>query len=214
MLRVLISALGGVPLVLLALTLVRVWVDPLSIDDGGWVRIAASLVMIEFLLLHSGAFMAVGPVLFGKFWQRLAWFSGFGSVYALSLIGIARWSEGRYVFWMLFAVLISRLMILVVLRDKRGTVLMLQRSAVGMVLLILTAFILFLPAPPLGLTEEIRWAAFGPAEDMLTEYPQRMIAWGVAYFCLMGLVEFVAGWKLPDWSDEEVERAWKMLGKK
>lgn len=210
-LQAIFAALGGVPLMLLTLTLLLVWTDPVSIDDGGWVRIAASLVWIEFLLLHSGVFMAVGPVLFAKFWYRLAWFTGFGIVYAVSLIGIAWWSGGRYVFWLLLGVLISRIIMLVILPDKRGVILMLQRSVLGMLLLILTAFILFLPAPQLGLTEEIRWATFGPAIDMMTEHPQRMIAWGVVYFFLMGLVEFIIGWRLLDWSDEEVDRVWALL---
>jgi len=155
-LQAIFAALGGVPLMLLTLTLLQVWIHPLSIDNGGWVRIATSLVLIEFLLLHSGAFMAVGPVLFAKFWCRLAWFTGFGIVYAVALIGIAWWSKGDYVFWLLFGILISRLMILVILPDKRGTILMLQRSVLGMLLLLLTAFTLLLPAPQLGLTEEIR----------------------------------------------------------
>jgi len=213
-LQTIFAALGGVPLMLLTLTLLQVWIHPLSIDNGGWVRIAASLVLIEFLLLHSGAFLAVGPVLFTKFWYRLAWFAGFGLIYAVALVGIASWSGGRYVFWLLFGVLISRLMILVILPDKRGTILMLQRSVVGMFLLILTTFTLLLPAPQLGLTEDIRWATLGPAIDMMTKHPQRMIAWGVVYFFLMSLVEFFIGWRLLDWSDEEVDRAWKLLKKK
>jgi hypothetical protein len=213
-LRVVFSALGGVPLLLLSFTLLSVWIDPQSIDNGGWVRIATNLVLIEFILLHSGAFMAVGPVIFDKFWYRLAWFAGFFSVYAVSLFGIAWWSQGHYVFWMLLGVLISRLMILVVLPDKKGTIMMLQRSAVGMVILILTCFILLLPLPQLGLTEEVRWATFGPVVDALTEYPQRMIAWGLAYFFLMALVEFIVGWNFPDWSDEEADRAWEVLKKK
>ncbi len=213
-LRIVFSALGGVPLILLSLMLWRIWTDPLSIDDGGWVRIAANMVLIEFLLLHSGAFMAAGPVLFEKFRYRLAWFAGFFSIYTAAIIGIASWSKGHYVFWMLLGVLISRLMVLVVLPDRKGTIMMLQRSAVGMVTLIVTAAIMLLPLPQLGLTEEIRSANFGPATDMLSEYPQRTIAWGMAYFCLMGLVEFFVGWKLPDWSDEEADRAWEVLKRK
>lgn len=44
----------------------------MGIDQGHWLKLAATLVVFEFLFLHSGAFMAVGPVLCKSFWTRLA----------------------------------------------------------------------------------------------------------------------------------------------
>jgi len=212
--RIFLMALGGLPLLILSFTLLCVWIAPLNVDDGGWVRIAAVLVMVEFILLHSGAFMAVGPVICHKRWQRLCWFLGFGLIYFGVIFGIAAWSRGSYVFWVLAGVVLSRLLTLVVLRDKRGTILLLQRSAVGMFILLLTAFIMLIPWPPLGITDEVRYAVFGVADDMLTEYPQRTIAWGILYFLLMAGVELVVGWNTPGWSDEQVDEAWEKLSGK
>jgi hypothetical protein len=211
--RIVLMVLGGLPLLVVSYALLSVWMDPLGIEEGGWVRAAAVLVLLEFILLHSAAFMSVGPLICSRLWQRLGWFMGFGIVYGGVFIAIARWSQGKYVFWMLFAVFISRLMTLVFLRDKRGTIMMLQRSAVGMIVLLLTAIVVFLPLPPLGLTEEIRFAAFGVADDLLSEYPHRTIAWGVLYFLLMALVEISVAWNLPAWTDEKVDEMWKALKK-
>lgn len=211
--RIVLMVLGGLPLLALSWFLFNVWLDPLGIDDGGWVRIAAVLVLLEFVLLHSAAFMSAGPFVCPRLWQRLVWFMGFGIVYGGMFIVIANWSQGRYVFWMLLGVLISRLMTLVVLHDKRGTILMLQRSAVGIIVLLLTVFIVFLPLPQLGMTEEVRFTAFGAADDLLSEYPHRTMAWGVVYFLLMALVEFTVAWNLPAWSDEKVDEMWEALKK-
>lgn len=211
--RVLLAALGGVPILLLAITLVLIWIDPSGPESISWLRAAATLVLIEFLLLHSGTFMAVGPVLSDRVWLRLLWFLGFGLVYAFSLVTFARWTGSSYVLWVLLGVLVSRVITLVILRDKRGTILMLQRSAVGMVILLLTALICFLPLPPLGITEELRYQAFGAADDFLTEYPQRTLAWGVVYFLLMSIVEVLAGWHTPDWTQQQVETTWTKLRK-
>jgi len=29
----------------------------------------------------------------------------------------------------------------------------------------------------------------------------------------MALVEFLVGWQLPDWTDEEAEKGWKLLSR-
>lgn len=137
--------------------------------------------------------------------------TGFGLVYFGVIFSIASWSGGNYVFWVLTGVVLSRLFTLVILRDKIGTILLLQRSAAGMIVLLLTAFIVLFPWPPLGITEEVRYAAFGAVEDMLSEYPQRTMAWGALYFLLMAGVEIVVGWNTPGWTDEQVDEAWRVL---
>lgn len=209
--RVVLAALGGVPMLLLAITLVLIWIDPSGPERVNWLRAAATLVLIEFLLLHSGAFMAVGPVLSDRVWLRLLWFLGFGLVYGFSLVMFARWTGSSYILWMLLGVLLSRVITLVILTDKRGTILMLQRSAIGMVILLLTALICFLPLPPLGITEELRYQAFGAADDFLRAHPQRTLAWGVVYFLLMACIEVLAGWRTPDWTQQQVETTWTEL---
>ena len=211
--RIVLAALGGLPLLLLALLMLRVWMDPMSVDDGGWVRLAATMVLVEFLLLHSGAFMAAGPVVCERRWLRLAWFLGFGLVYFAGLFAFARWTGGQFVIWLLFGVLVSRLFSLVVLDDKKATIMMLQRSAMGIMILVLTALIIFLPLPKLGITEEVRYAAFGKIDDLLSEYPERTMAWGVLYYLIMGCVEVYVGWWLPNWRDEDVEKGWEALKK-
>lgn len=213
LIRILLAALGGVPMLLLAITLALTWIDPAGPESASWLRAAATLVLIEFLLLHSGAFMAVGPMLSDRLWPRLLWFLGFGLVYGYSLVTFAQWTGSNYVLWVLLGVLLSRVITLVILQDKRGTILMLQRSAVGMVILLLTGLICFLPLPPLGITEQLRYEAFGAADDFLREHPQRTLAWGVVYFLLMAFVEVLAGWRTPDWTQQQVETTWTKLRK-
>ena len=196
----------------LSFTLLVVWIEPSSIEDGTWVRAGAMLIMLEFLLLHSGAFMAAGPLAFRARWQRVVWFLGFGLFYGAVMVGFAKWSRSDYIVWVLIGVVGSRLFTLVLTEDKRGTTLMLHRSAVGTVILLATAILCFIPFPELGLTESVRSAAFGShADDALSEYPQRFFAWGIAYFLLMGIAEFFAGWAMPDWTDAQVEEAWEAL---
>ena len=212
-LRFTLAIVGGLPLLVVAGTLLAIWIDPAGPQAVSWLRAAATLVLFEFLLLHSGAFMAVGPIVCRGFWLRLAWFVGFGLVYGLSLVIYARWAGSNWVLWALLGVLVSRSLTLVVLRDKRATILMLQRSALGMVILLLTALVVFLPLPPLGISEALRYEAFGAADDFLRTHPQRALAWGVLYFLLMAVVEVIAGWRAPDWAEQQVNQTWEALRK-
>ena len=211
--RFLLAAIGGIPMLVLAGTVLAVWIDPPGPQAATWLRAAATLVFFEFLLLHSGAFMAVGPIVCRRVWLRLLWFVGFGLVYGFSLVGYARWTGADWMLWALLGVLLSRTITLVVLRDKRGTILMLQRSAVGITILLLTILVFFLPLPSLGITEELRYRAFGAAHDYLRAHPERALAWGALYFLLMAVVEAIAGWHAPNWTEEEVNRTWEALRK-
>ena len=209
--RWVLALAGGLPVLAIAMFLVMNWVDPMRMGGGEWLKLAAAMIMIEFLLLHSGAFMAVGPSVCRKLGQQIAWFFGFALLYGLFFFGIALMVGGRYVIWLLVGVLVSRMLTLLILRDRRGIVLMLSRSAIGMLVLLLTMLVCAIPWPELGIDEDIRYRVFGQAKDMLTEHPERMIAWGASYYLVMSLVEFIVGWNLPDWKEEDVDKSWDVL---
>lgn len=208
-LRLFLALVGGGPLLVIAVVLVMIWVEPASVAGGDWLKLGAMMVMIEFLLLHSGAFMSVGPAVCKKTGQQVAWFFGFALLYAVFFAGMASMIGQGYIAWLLTGVLLSRLLTLVILRDRRGTILMLQRSAVGMIILILTMFLPLIPVPELGITEAIRYETFGSVHDSLSEHPERFLAWGALYFLLTGMIETYVGWRLPDWTEEQADEAWK-----
>lgn len=211
--RWLLALSGAVPLLIVAVTLMMIWLDPGSIAGGEWLKLGAVMVMIEFLLLHSGAFMSIVPVISKKTWHQVFWFLGFALFYGIFFTAMAFWIGQGYIAWLLGGVLLSRLLTLVILRDKRGAILMLQRSAVGMTILILTVFIALIPFPELGVTEAYRYEAFGSAIDSLSSHPERFLAWGVVFYLLTGLIEFWVGWHLPDWTDEEAEKSWEIFNR-
>lgn len=211
LLRAVLAITAGGPLLVLAGTQMAVWIAPASVAGGSWVKLAVMLVILEFLLLHSGAFMSLGPLMFANRGYRFAWFLGFGLFYALMIWGASSYVDGHYVAWLLGVVMVSRLFTLVLLDDRRGTLVMFVRSAIGMTLLVLTTLLCLLPWPELGLDEAVRYRVFGSQDDTLSESPQRFIAWGIGYFTLMGLVECFIGWRMPDWTDEQVDNAWQSM---
>ena len=53
-----VSALAsGIPYLVLSYILIQVWIEPMAWDDGQWVPFGVGLLLMEFLLLHSSAFI-------------------------------------------------------------------------------------------------------------------------------------------------------------
>jgi hypothetical protein len=214
LMRCVLALAGGIPVLIVSGILLSIWIDPASVAEGRWVKLAAMMIIIEFVLLQSGAFMAVGPAVWKKRKQQLAWFTGMCLFYGLFLAGIALWSEGgAWVVWMLVGVFLSRLLTLVVLRDKCATMLMLMCSALGLVILMVSLLLTMIEWPEFGISDTVAWQAFDYQDDAMSRNPERFIAAGVFYFAIMGLIEFWAGWRLPDWEDEAVEESWRALSK-
>lgn len=51
------AIVATVPCFYLSWVLVNVWREPMAWSDGNWVRLGVDLLLLEFILLHSGAFM-------------------------------------------------------------------------------------------------------------------------------------------------------------
>ncbi|MEM9302459.1 MAG: hypothetical protein AAGE01_10135 [Pseudomonadota bacterium] len=210
--RLLLAGLGAAPLIALTIVLLATWQDPSRFGER-WLRAASTLVLLEILLLHSGAFMATGPIILDRLWQRLGWFLGFGAFYAMAIGVYVRWVDSAYVLGVVLGVVAMRLVSQTLLRDRRGTILALQRSAIGIVVMLATALLCVMPVPPFGVDEAARAAAFGGRDDYIATHPQRFLLWGAGYFLLMGVVEALIGWNLLDWTDEQVDQAWRDLGR-
>ena len=211
LLRAILAFFGAAPLALLVVGIMWIWADPLAVGQGRWLKPAAALILIELVLLHSGAFMAIGPAVSDRRLIQWLWFLGFALVYSTSIAGFALWSGRDAMVWILVSVMGSRLVAVAILRDRRSIILMLQRSLLGVIVLLFTALVLVIPWPPLGIDEALREEAFGPATDMVSRHPQRLLAWAALYFLLMAVIEAYCGWYMPDFDDERVEKTWKAL---
>ena len=61
-LRGFFGVLTAAPCFVLAATLILTWIDPMSVNQGKWVRFGVGIMVLEFVLVHSGAMMSS--------WQR------------------------------------------------------------------------------------------------------------------------------------------------
>ncbi len=189
--------LGGLlsagPLFWLVVTLVRVWVDPLSVDGGSWVRMAVGLMLLEFIVLHSGGFMgalAVGDVPRPR---KLLGFLGLVAMYGLFAWTFAL-TMHSWAILKIYGLLMAGRFFTVVAAGKAGKATLLVRSGVGVTAYLGSVFLtLFVPLPQGGITSDVLAQVYPDRGGGAWErHPEIAIAAGVLYFTVMGVFELAA----------------------
>lgn len=183
---------SAAPSFLLVVTLVRVWVDPMSVDDGAWVPLAVGIMVLEFLVLHSGGFMgalAVGDV---PVVRKVLLFLGLVVMYGLFALGFSV-AVGSWAVMKIYGVLMAGRFMTVMAASQEGKVMLLVRSGVGVVAYLGSVFLtLFIPLPRGGLDPSILDAVYpGRGGGEWEQRPETAIAAGVLYFTILGIFELV-----------------------
>ena len=181
--------IAAAPCFWLAWVLLNVWLEPMAWDEGHWVRFGLGLMMLEFVVLHSGAFMsALGSKQASPIgWRLLA---GMMVFYGLIVWAFAQITGSDTLLLIFAAIVISRVIALLIDREHARAQLM-KRSSCGIVLYILIAFAsVIIPVPEMGITAEVLSEVYPDRGGGLWErQPQLPIAGAALYFALMGCAE-------------------------
>ena len=183
---------SAIPYFLLVVTLIRVWVAPMSVDHGRWVPFAVGLMCLEFVVLHSGAFMgalAVGDV---PTRRKVMAFLALAALYGLFALGfslaIGTWSLMR-----IYGLLMAGRFLTVMAASSEGKVLLILRSGVGVAAYLASVFLtLFVPIPSGGISYAVLDEVYPDRGSGVWEQnPEVAIAAGVIYFTALGVFELV-----------------------
>jgi hypothetical protein len=181
---------ASVPCFYLSWVLVNVWREPMAWDDGDWVRLGVGLLLLEFILLHSGAFMVgvlgqqqdirkqlKGAIVLLAFYSLMVW------AFAMSL-------DTPVLLWIFAGIIFGRSLNLL-LNPKDSKQAIMARSGIGVILYLLVVFgTVFLPIPELGITGSVLSEVYPDRGGGLWERePERAIAGAALYFFLIGLAE-------------------------
>ena len=186
---------SAIPLLGLSVVLMIVWYDPMRIDDGHWVPYGVGLLVVEFIILHSGAFIGA-LFLFGEDRKKnLKLLAGLMAMYLLFVWGMAMSVNSPSLVWM-FCILTAVRLVTILTTKKHSEVskkVFSERSALGIALYLLVVFgTVFLPIPELGITDSVISEVYPDRGSGLWErHPERAIAGGAVYFLLMGFAEIV-----------------------
>lgn len=185
---------SAIPYFALGWVLLDVWRHPLDWDSGRWIPFAVGLLVLEFILIHSGVFMTMLAARQNTA-KRAMLFIALTGFYSLFVIGVSASIGSTELIWIFVSVLLGRAVGLFTQLDENPQRI-LKRSGISMFLYIIAAFAsVLLPIPELGVTQDILNQVYASRGGGVWERePQRAIAMASAYFFAMGGVEvFVFG---------------------
>lgn len=187
---------------LLAAFCAAVWVAPQRFGAAA-IRYVVLLMVLEFLVVHSAAFMgkiAVGPS--GRAWRSFGVVglgAGYSAFVAAFCLVFGEWWP-LPAFWLL---ILNRLAGALLHRGEADAARALGLSWAAAIVAYIGAALLskVLPIPRLGITPDIQAAARLPGAGVFwIEQPHRVLAGASAYFTLMACWEFVrhrvAAWSI------------------
>ncbi|HVS12710.1 MAG TPA: hypothetical protein VMV46_02205 [Thermoanaerobaculia bacterium] len=193
------SLVAAAPLFWMSWTLAALWVRPASNPDAvGWVRFGIALMLLEFVLLHSGAFVGAFCGAVRTRLKRILVFAGLVVFYGLFVVGFALGTSSRAVLEIYGFVMLGRL-VSVMADAGAGMEMFIARSVGGVLVYLPLVFAsVLLPWPRLGITGELASAARTPGSSGIwVEEPHRVIAVGAIYFLVMGVLEVRVAFKSP-----------------
>ncbi len=178
---------------------VTAWWWPRTLENGRWVKLGVGVLVLEFILIHSGAFL--NSTLMQKAgWPRDRMLIALTAFYLLFGVAIALAFHSWWIFGSFALVMSGRLWSLFGGQtDMERAVSMRRVAASAMLFLGLTFATLFLPLPRGGLNDALLtevWPTRGK-NGAWEQRPEIALAMGTAYFLLLGLVEMRPPRKVP-----------------
>lgn len=189
-------AIAALPDAVTAGLYLLVWISPLTLG-AIWVKNLMVVMLLEFLTVHSGAFigapLADPNVSRGR---KVGIVLGFGAFYMLFATGFSlafdAWWPAAAFGWLLLA----KFMTIFVNPDTSGNETRRQHAllAAGITAYVGGMFFTALvPMPDFGITAEVRAAAAIPGSGHWVEHPESVIAFGFLYFSLMAAAKASVG---------------------
>ena len=172
-----------------AFVLFSAWWYPLSGENYVWIRLGVAVIVLEFILVHSGVFMAAALASPSRA-ARVKGLLALTAFYSLFAIGIAVGSKTQAVLWVFGCIMFSRILSAISGGPEQASDVM-GRSALSAILYLLLAFMsVLVPFPQGGLNSEVLARYYADRGRGLWEQaPQQALAMGVLYFFILGLCE-------------------------
>jgi hypothetical protein len=174
------------------------WWWPRTLDQGRWVKLGVGVLVLEFILIHSGAFLNFFMTQKAG-WARDRKLIGLTAYYALFGGAIAFAFQSWWILGSFVLVMSGRLWsVFAGQNDMDRAVSQRRVAASAMLFLGLTFATLFAPVPRGGITDPLLNEVWPTRKSGVWErQPERALAMGAIYFLLLGLVEARPPRKLP-----------------
>ena len=188
--RVTASVIAALPDLALGIAFLITWIDPNALGERV-VRHLMLLMLLEFIVIHSAAFMGSVAIAQTSAWRKTGTILGFGLLYSVfagsfSLAFSTPWP--LIAFW---GLTLNRLLRVILgggfSNDEKQ--LMNREWATTAGLYVLFVFLTIVPpVPRLGVTSAAMEGQDLPGSGIWIDEPQRLIAFGFLYFTTLAVV--------------------------
>lgn len=185
---------AAVPCFVLAVTLLRTWLDPMSVGNGKWVSFGVGIMVLEFVMVHSGAMMASMQKQEGiKQWKIILMMTGFYALFAGAMaLAFKSWS-----LFGIFTLVMATRWSSFIFDPHHAREDAMRRSGLSAVFYLLAVFAtLFIPLPELGMTSSVVNKVYPDRGNGAWEAnPEIALAADILYFSLLGISELSLAFK-------------------
>lgn len=150
------------------------------------------VMLLEFIIIHSSAFMGTVLLASGPRVRRAWRVVGLGLFYSLFVGSFALAFKALWPLWSFWGLTINRMMSVLVGQAPEGEEReFLQRgwAACALAYLVFAFVTIILPLPRLGITPDVVRSAALQGEGLWVDQPWRVLAFGFLYFLGVGLSE-------------------------
>lgn len=174
------------------------WIDPHAFGDR-MVRHLLAVVLLEFIIIHSSAFMGVTAISDMPRWKKVKAVLGLGLMYSIFAGAFSLAFQSWWPITAFWALTLNRLLpiILNVVPSEKEKALIQHGWAGSAVMYLLFVFLtVLIPVPDFGITPDVvaeQDLASGSDDPGIWQtQPERAIAFGFLYFTSIGLLELSA----------------------
>jgi len=187
----------ALPSAALAVTFLITWIAPYTFGEQV-VRRLVLLMLLEFIIIHSSAFMGLAVISNRPRRQKVKTLLFLGAFYSLFAAGFAasfeRWWP-MFAFWGLTANRLLAALVAPPAREADKRHIQAIWSCTVLWYLVAASVTTFLPIPELGITAAVRGTQDLPGTGLWIDEPQRVIAAGFLYFAAVAVSLAAMQWK-------------------
>lgn len=166
------------------------WIAP-DVLGGVWVKNLMLTMLIEFVVMHSGAFYAAVAASSATRVQRSLLLTGLTAFYGIFIAAFSFAFKSTWPFFAFGWLFVSRFAGLWMRENTAKRELMSQTWATSVVLYLLGVFAtIFIPLPQFGLTPDFVTSMHLSGSGLWIDKPQTVIVFGALYFGALAYVKF------------------------
>jgi len=190
-----VRLIDAAPDAAMAATFYIAWSNPTALGEQS-VKNLMLVMLLEFIVVHSAAFMGVAHMKATSPWMKVRNMIGLGLCYSLFVLGFCLGFETWWPMGLFWLLVVNRLAVAILtpMPDAQRRLRIQSGWGAGAAFYLLSVFAGLGPWPAWGVTPQVITAQdFGDTGGIWIERPQTVMVSGLIYFTLWAIYDLIGG---------------------